>query len=192
MDDDNRFQTHTPVPLRQARPPENAMADSEMGSRRSLFAQLLKGPRIGRHRSLDLGVIDKGKAQRGLQIPNLVREYQLLQQQLLQDLPEQVLPHTSHWQLVAENAVNAIVTIRFCQAVAFDTTSAVASEASGFVVDKERGIILTNRHVACAGPFVGEAVFQNREQVNVHTIYRDPIHDFGFLRYSPSDVKYYD
>ncbi|ORX68411.1 hypothetical protein DL89DRAFT_275428 [Linderina pennispora] len=150
MDDDSRFQTHTPVPLRQARPPENATADSELGSKRSLFAQLMKTPRIGRHRSLDLGA------------------------------------------LVAESAVNAIVTIRFCQTVAFDTTSAVASEASGFVVDKERGIILTNRHVACAGPFVGEAVFQNREQVNVHTIYRDPIHDFGFLKYSPSDVKYYD
>lgn len=57
------------------------------------------------------------------------------------------------------------------------------SEASGFIVDAEKGIILTNRHVACAGPFVGEAICHDHEEVDVFPIYRDPVHDFGFLKY---------
>ncbi|KAI8326208.1 trypsin-like serine protease [Martensiomyces pterosporus] len=138
---------------------------------------------MGRHRSLDLDAFDGG-SHTLLGVNALGR---------LAQAPSILLdqPLTSRWQQVSEKAANAVVTIRFCQAFPFDTMGAVASEASGFVVDKERGIILTNRHVACAGPFVGEAVFQNREQVNVHAIYRDPIHDFGFLKYSPEDVKYY-
>ncbi|KAJ1960999.1 hypothetical protein GGI12_003498 [Dipsacomyces acuminosporus] len=172
-DSEHRFQTHTPVPLREARPPENATSDVELGFRRSLLAQLM-GPRVGRHRSLDFDALDSSSS-RLVQVPSM-----LLDQS-----------HTSRWQQVLERVISAVVTVRFCQAVPFDTMSAVASEASGFVVDKHRGIILTNRHVACAGPFVGEAVFQNREQVNVHTIYRDPIHDFGFLKYNPGDVEYF-
>lgn len=56
------------------------------------------------------------------------------------------------------------------------------SEASGFIVDAKNGIILTNRHVACAGPFVGEAICHDHEEVDVYPIYRDPVHDFGFLK----------
>lgn len=38
----------------------------------------------------------------------------------------------------------------------------MTSEATGFVIDKTNGIILTNRHVACAGPFVGDAIFNGK------------------------------
>lgn len=44
--------------------------------------------------------------------------------------------------------------------------------------------------MTCSGPFVGEAIFQDHEEVDVHPIYRDPIHDFGFLRFDPSKIKY--
>ena len=33
------------------------------------------------------------------------------------------------------------------------------AQATGFVVDAERGLILTNRHVVTPGPVVAEAVF---------------------------------
>ncbi|RHY37848.1 hypothetical protein DYB25_008934, partial [Aphanomyces astaci] len=62
--------------------------------------------------------------------------------------------------------------------------------ATGFVVDAERGIILTNRHVVGAGPIDAEAIFQNNEEVRVVPIYRDPVHDFGFFRYDPSHVRH--
>jgi len=63
------------------------------------------------------------------------------------------------------------------------------SSATGFVVDAERGIILTNRHVMGSGPVAINATFQNLERVDVVPLYRDPVHDFGFLRYDPQDLK---
>ena len=62
--------------------------------------------------------------------------------------------------------------------------------ATGFVVDAELGIILTNRHVVNPGPVVAEAVFLNHEEVEVRAVYRDPVHDFGFYRYDPDDVDF--
>ncbi|KAI8059616.1 trypsin-like cysteine/serine peptidase domain-containing protein [Gongronella butleri] len=96
----------------------------------------------------------------------------------------------SKWQTTIENVVKAIVSIRFSQVSAFDTEGPETSEASGFIVDAQNGIILTNRHVACAGPFVGEAICHDHEEVDVFPIYRDPIHDFGFLKFDPKKIKY--
>jgi len=61
---------------------------------------------------------------------------------------------------------------------------------AGFVVDKARGLILTNRHVVKPGPVVAEAVFVNREEVAVKRLYYDPVHDFGFLRYAPAALQF--
>lgn len=81
-------------------------------------------------------------------------------------------PKVSHdsaeWQRTIEAVVKSVVSIRFCQTCSFDTDSATTSEATGFVVDSERGYILTNRHVACAGPFWGFCVFDNHEEVIDH------------------------
>jgi len=76
------------------------------------------------------------------------------------------------------------------QTRSFDTEAAGSSYATGFIVDAQRGIILTNRHVVTPGPIIAEAVFQNREEVPVKPIYYDPIHDFGFLHFNPSSIKF--
>lgn len=68
----------------------------------------------------------------------------------------------------------------------------VVSEATGFVVDAERGIIMTNRLVIGSGPFLGYAIFDNHEECEVALKYRDPEHDFGFLRFDPSKIKHLD
>jgi len=52
-------------------------------------------------------------------------------------------------------------------------------QASGFVVDAARGIIITNRHVVSPNPITAEAVFYDHEEVPIWPIYRDPVHDFG-------------
>lgn len=44
----------------------------------------------------------------------------------------------------------------------------MSSQATGFVVDAERGYILTNRHVVCSGPFWGYVIFDNHEEVSLH------------------------
>lgn len=72
---------------------------------------------------------------------------------------------SAEWQRTIESVVRNVVSIRFCQTCSFDTDGAVTSEATGFVVDAEKGYILTNRHVVCAGPFWGYCVFDNHEEV---------------------------
>ncbi|KAI9105394.1 trypsin-like cysteine/serine peptidase domain-containing protein [Phlyctochytrium arcticum] len=94
------------------------------------------------------------------------------------------------WQKTIEKAILSIVSIRFSQIAAFDTDAPETSEASGFVVDAKAGLILTNRHVACSGPFVGEAVFHDHEEVDVYPVYRDPVHDFGILKFDPKKIRY--
>lgn len=49
--------------------------------------------------------------------------------------------------------------------------------------------ILTNRHVVGAGPFWGHALFDKHQEVDVYAVYRDPVHDFGILRFDPEAVK---
>lgn len=99
-------------------------------------------------------------------------------------------PDTAEWQATIENVVRNVVSIHFCQTCAFDTDTAISSEATGFVVDAERGYILTNRHVVGAGPFWGYCIFDNHEECDVYPVYRDPVHDFGILRFDPKAIKY--
>ncbi|OBT59421.1 hypothetical protein VE04_00602 [Pseudogymnoascus sp. 24MN13] len=68
------------------------------------------------------------------------------------------------WQATIEEVVRNVVSIRFCQTCAFDTDPALTGEATGVVVDAERGYILTNRHVVGSGPFWGYVVFDNHEE----------------------------
>ncbi|KAL9057802.1 MAG: hypothetical protein Q9162_002143 [Coniocarpon cinnabarinum] len=94
------------------------------------------------------------------------------------------------WQATIEKAIPNVVSIRFCTTAAFDTEEAGTSEATGFVVDAKRGLILTNRHVVNPGPFWGFCVFENHEETDVWPVYRDPVHDFGFLKFNPRKVEY--
>lgn len=69
------------------------------------------------------------------------------------------------WQATIEKVVKCAVSIHFCQTCSFDTEESMSSQATGFVVDAERGYILTNRHVVGSGPFWGYCIFDNHEEV---------------------------
>lgn len=97
---------------------------------------------------------------------------------------------SSAWTETIQKVIKGVVSIHFSNITNFDTELCLTSEATGFVVDAKRGIILTNRHVVGPGPFSGYAVFDNHEEAVVSPIYRDPIHDFGFLKFDPKDIKY--
>ncbi|HET7588441.1 MAG TPA: trypsin-like peptidase domain-containing protein [Gammaproteobacteria bacterium] len=94
------------------------------------------------------------------------------------------------WAPVIHRVEPAVVSIMISAPRAFDTEWNFTGEATGFVVDAKRGIILTNRHVVQPGPVIATAVFQDHEEVPLTPIYRDPVHDFGFFRYDPSKLKY--
>nr|XP_009790760.1 PREDICTED: protease Do-like 7 isoform X4 [Nicotiana sylvestris] len=103
---------------------------------------------------------------------------------------ENILATAEDWRKALDKVVPAVVVLRTTACRAFDTESAGVSSATGFVVDKRRGIILTNRHVVKPGPVVTEAMFVNREEIPVYPIYRDPVHDFGFFRYDPGAIQF--
>jgi S1-C subfamily serine protease len=94
------------------------------------------------------------------------------------------------WRRTLERISTGVVSIKIDSTRAFDTGWNQSSQATGFVVDAERGLILTNRHVVTPGPVRAEALFVNQEEVELIPIYRDPVHDFGFFRYDPKKLKY--
>ncbi|KAK5938663.1 hypothetical protein PMZ80_008854 [Knufia obscura] len=96
------------------------------------------------------------------------------------------------WQATIEKVIKSVVSIHFCQTCSFDTDLSFSSQATGFVVDAERGYILTNRHVACSGPFWGYCIFDNHEECDVRPVYRDPVHDFGILKFDPKAIRHMD
>src|SRR5579863_2023124 len=94
------------------------------------------------------------------------------------------------WAVTLERIASSVVSIEIDATRAFDTEWNTSAQATGFVVDAERGLILTNRHVVTPGPVTATATFLNREEVQLYPIYRDPVHDFGFYRYDPSKLHF--
>ncbi len=94
------------------------------------------------------------------------------------------------WAVTLERIASSVVAINVNSTRAFDTEWNSTAEATGFVVDAERGLILTNRHVVTPGPVTAEATFLDREEVQLYPVYRDPVHDFGFYRYDPEKLRF--
>ena len=94
------------------------------------------------------------------------------------------------WAVTLERIASSVVSIEVDAVRAFDTEWNTSAQATGFVVDAERGLILTNRHVVTPGPVTATATFLNREEVQLYPIYRDAVHDFGLYRYDPSKLHF--
>ncbi len=98
----------------------------------------------------------------------------------------------SSWSSTLDRVTPAVVSIRMDRPRAFEGKGRSNSYATGFVIDAERGLILSNRHVVTAGPTVAKAVFLNHEEVPLIPLYRDPVHDFGLFRYDPEALRFID
>ncbi|MCW8845343.1 MAG: trypsin-like peptidase domain-containing protein [Gammaproteobacteria bacterium] len=96
----------------------------------------------------------------------------------------------STWAGTLDMVSSGVVSIQIDGVRAFDTEWSLSSQATGFVVDWERGLVLTNRHVVMPGPVTARAVFLNNEEVDLLPVYRDPVHDFGFYRFDPSALRF--
>lgn len=94
------------------------------------------------------------------------------------------------WSATLERIANSVVSIQIDQTRAFDTEWNTSAQATGFVVDAERGLVLTNRHVVTPGPVTAQATFLNREEVELRPVYRDPVHDFGLYQYDPRQLRF--
>ena len=103
--------------------------------------------------------------------------------------PRTASPPADPWAAMIERVSPAVVSIEVASTRSFDNGRAGHSFATGFVVDAERGILLSNRHVVEPGPVKSEMILQDNEVVPLRAIYRDPIHDFGFYQYDPVAVR---
>ena len=96
----------------------------------------------------------------------------------------------ANWAQTLERIASGVVTIQIDSTRAFDTEWNTTAQATGFVIDAKRGLVLTNRHVVTPGPVTAQAIFQNREEVQLYPVYRDPVHDFGIYRYDPEKLRF--
>ena len=94
------------------------------------------------------------------------------------------------WARTLERIASGVVSIQVDEVRAFDTEWNTSAQATGFVVDAKRGLILTNRHVVTPGPVTSQATFLNREEVQLYPVYRDPVHDFGLYHYDPQKLRF--
>ncbi|PUU74243.1 hypothetical protein B9Z19DRAFT_1001150 [Tuber borchii] len=99
-------------------------------------------------------------------------------------------PDKETWDKTIARVINGIVSIKATTTRPFDTESAGDYTATGFVISKKHGLILSNRHVVSPAPITSVAVFVNYEEVPIKPVYRDPTHDFGVFRYDPSKLKH--
>ena len=102
--------------------------------------------------------------------------------------PAAPLREDANWRATLERIAQSVVAIKIDSTRAFDTEWNTSAQATGFVVDAERGLILTNRHVVTPGPVTAEATFLNREEVQLYPVYRDPVHDFGLYQIGRAHV----
>ncbi len=85
-----------------------------------------------------------------------------------------------------DDVVNAVVNISVSKVRAWDNGYNSAGVGTGFVIDAQQGLILTNKHIVQTGPVVAYAEFANKQQLPLVPVYRDPVHDFGVFRYDPA------
>lgn len=88
----------------------------------------------------------------------------------------------------SSQTINAIVNIEFNKVVPWDDGYNKSGVGTGFVIDAEKGLILTNKHIVNVAPIVAYAEFSNKKLVPLVPIYRDPIHDFGVFQYDVTQV----
>jgi pro-apoptotic serine protease NMA111 len=94
------------------------------------------------------------------------------------------------WQRTIERVRLGVVVLHYGRPHSIEDSLADTGKAIGFVVDAQKGWVLTAKHVTGEGPFFGRAIFDSGEEVDVSSIYVDPLHDIGFLQYDPKSIQF--
>ncbi|KAJ2709802.1 hypothetical protein H4R19_004062, partial [Coemansia spiralis] len=92
------------------------------------------------------------------------------------------------WSTLQDRLRLSVVSITSSHSLSFDMEPQGVGYATGFIVDAEQGLILSNRHVVGTGPSFHKATFFDNREVHLQPAYYDPEHDFGFFRYDPAEL----
>jgi len=84
----------------------------------------------------------------------------------------------------------SVVNIERSSEIVFESERQGTSYATGFIVDAERGIIATNRHVTGISPSSVKVNFYDGSFTEAKLLYYDPVQDFGFYKIDPKEVAF--
>ena len=101
------------------------------------------------------------------------------------------VPQTDNdpWEAGMGHAMQGIVNIYTARPFNFNDSRNSYTESTGFIVDTEIGLILTNRHIISEAPEQSRAIMQSgARQFRITPCYPDPIHDFTFCRFDVEDL----
>ncbi|KAJ4185090.1 hypothetical protein NW759_017000 [Fusarium solani] len=90
-------------------------------------------------------------------------------------------PWDQQWDAAHDKARRSLFSMEITRPKPYANESAGTSWGSGNVVDKSRGLVLTNRHVVGGGPSYGYASYNDVREHTVRLVYSDPVHDYTFV-----------
>lgn len=96
------------------------------------------------------------------------------------------LAQNQQWQELERKMRPTVVKLFVANSIGLDNDFPYSGSATGFIVDKKRGIIVTNRHVTSISPLTQLRIsFFNNRSVPGKVLYVDPWHDFAFIQFDP-------
>lgn len=83
-----------------------------------------------------------------------------------------------------------VVNIDLATPVALVDDKRTAATGTGFVVDAERGLVVTNRHISTVSPTVYQVRFNDGSFAPARCVYYDVAQDFAVLKVDPEETTY--
>lgn len=91
---------------------------------------------------------------------------------------------------VVRNLKKTVVNIDLATPVALVDDKRTAATGTGFVVDAEQGLIVTNRHISTVSPTIYQVRFNDGSFAPAHCVYYDVAQDFAVLKVDPRETTY--
>ena len=95
-----------------------------------------------------------------------------------------------NWNEQIKDFKPMVVNIETSSEIVFETEVKGTSFATGFIIDAERGIIATNRHVTGSSPSYVKINFYDGSFTEARVLYYNLTHDFGFYQIYPEDIPF--
>lgn len=96
--------------------------------------------------------------------------------------------HANEWADTIERLKPTVVNLEVTTLVNLGFDEAGTRDGTGFIIDAERGIIATNRHLASTSPAHVKITFIDGSSVEGKVLYYDYYHDFAFVQFDVSAV----
>lgn len=96
-------------------------------------------------------------------------------------------PTPSPEQVLAD-AARYTVKVQVLNDIAFNQDESGARSGTGFLIDRKRGWLLTNAHVATRSPSIVKVSFKGGPQIEAKRVHVDPLIDLAILIVDPSKI----